>query len=137
MASRRPHHGIQCSYRRQTKRLTLEPAWTSVNLNVPEPVVIANGVVLVLSTGENSQQTVGANVVYSGRKTLTDVERSQHKGSAVLYALDAETGKVLTRPATPSRAGRTSTASLWPTDAFIRSTTTHASTALTSRRNNR
>jgi outer membrane protein assembly factor BamB len=78
-----------------TKKPTLEPAWISGDFDVPEPVVIANGVVLALSSGENTQQTTGTNVVYAGQKLLTDTERSKNTHNAVLYALDAKTGKVL------------------------------------------
>ena len=31
----------------------LEPAWISWDFKIPEPVVIANGVVFALSSGEN------------------------------------------------------------------------------------
>lgn len=74
---------------------TLQPAWTSRDFNVPEPVVIANGVVFALSTGENSQQTAGSRVVYSNQRLLTDTERSTNTSHAVLYALDAKTSRVL------------------------------------------
>ena len=68
----------------------LEPSWMSVNLSVPEPVVLANGVVFALSNGENVAQ------VDSGGRLLTSRERaSTPKGDAVLFALDAATGKVL------------------------------------------
>ena len=36
---------------------SLQPAWISADFNLPDPVVIANGVVFALSTGENAQQT--------------------------------------------------------------------------------
>jgi len=78
-----------------TKQPTLEPAWISADFDVPEPVVIANGVVFALSTGENTNQTTGAAVLYVGQKLLTDVQRGQNTKNAVLYALDAKTGKVL------------------------------------------
>lgn len=77
------------------QKAPLEPAWISGDFDVPDPVVIANGVVFALSTGENTRQTVGPNVIYSGQKTLTDAERGQKTHNAVVYALDARTGKVL------------------------------------------
>lgn len=67
----------------------LSPAWISRDLNVPEPPVVANGVVYVLSSGEDVQQ-----VDASGR-SLGTAERVAGSGRAVLYALDAETGKEL------------------------------------------
>jgi outer membrane protein assembly factor BamB len=63
---------------------SLKPAWVSGDFNLPDPVVIANGVVFALSTGENARQT-----------GTTDETRMQNTRPAVLYALDARTGKVL------------------------------------------
>jgi outer membrane protein assembly factor BamB len=74
----------------------LQPAWNSADLDVPEPVAIANGVVFALATGENTQQTTGPSVIiYHGQKLLTDQQRGQNTHNAVLYALDAKTGQVL------------------------------------------
>ncbi len=73
----------------------LEPSWISEDFNVPDPVVIANGVAFALATGENPQQTQGPTVVYAGQKILTDAERARGTRNAVLYAMDAKTGKVL------------------------------------------
>ncbi len=78
-----------------SRKPTLIPRWISGDFDVPEPVAIANGVLFALSTGENTQQTIGAKVIYHGQKTLTDQQRSQHTHNAVLYALDSQTGKVL------------------------------------------
>jgi outer membrane protein assembly factor BamB len=61
----------------------LEPAWISGDFNLPSPVVIANGVVLGLSTGENAMQRGG------------EALRLKNTRPAVLKALDAETGKEL------------------------------------------
>lgn len=70
--------------------LVLTPAWTSRNLNVPEPPVVANGIVFVLSNGEFTGQ------VTDNGGLLSTTERIQrHPGHAVLYALDAATGKEL------------------------------------------
>lgn len=79
----------------ETHKPTLEPAWVSADMDVPDPVAIANGVVFALSTGENTQQTIGSAVIYHGQKTLTDAQKSENTHRAVLYALDAKTGKVL------------------------------------------
>jgi outer membrane protein assembly factor BamB len=77
----------------------LEAQWISRDFNRPEPPVIANGVVFGLSTGENPQQTVGAAVVtasgHYGERSLTVLERMQNTTHAVLYALDARTGRTL------------------------------------------
>ena len=72
------------------KKPLLEPAWISRDMSVPEPAVIANGVVLALSNGENVRQ------VDSGGKLFTSLERANTpSGNATLYALDAATGKEL------------------------------------------
>jgi len=72
------------------KKPVLEPAWISRDMSVPEPVVIANGVVLALSNGENVRQ------VDSGGRMYTSKQRaSTPSGNATLYAMDAATGKVL------------------------------------------
>ncbi|HEV2379853.1 MAG TPA: PQQ-binding-like beta-propeller repeat protein [Terriglobia bacterium] len=60
----------------------LLPAWASGDFNLPGSVVIANGVVFALSTGENPDQST---------------DRTQNTRPAVLVALDAKTGRVLYR----------------------------------------
>src|SRR5438067_9508592 len=44
---------------------SLQPAWISADFNLPDPVVIANGVVFALSTGENAQLAVSDGQVYA------------------------------------------------------------------------
>lgn len=77
----------------------LEPMWISNDFNRPDPPVIANGVLFAVSTGENAQQTLGAAVIstpgHYGKRILTDKERKANASHAVLYALNARTGKVL------------------------------------------
>jgi len=63
-----------------SRKPILEPAWASGDFNLPDPVAIANGVVFALSTGENADQ---------------EGDRLKDTTPAVLYALDARTGKVL------------------------------------------
>jgi outer membrane protein assembly factor BamB len=68
----------------------LTPAWISRDMNRAEPPVIANGIVFAYGSGEDTDQAypdVG----------LDDVANRRIPGStrAVLYALDAETGKEL------------------------------------------
>ncbi len=68
----------------------LVAGWISRNMSYPEPVVIANGMVFALSSGENVKQ------VDSGGRLLTSKERLDTPvGNATLYVLDAETGKEL------------------------------------------
>ncbi len=68
----------------------LDPAWQSVNMGVPEPVAIANGVVFALASGENTRQVDSNGSIYNSAQRI-----ELSKGHAVLYALDAATGKVL------------------------------------------
>jgi len=63
-----------------SKKPILKPAWISGDLDLPDPVVIANGVVFALSTGENANQL---------KDRLTETK------PAVLYAIDAKTGREL------------------------------------------
>ena len=70
--------------------LQLVPAWISRDMNRAEPPVIANGIIFAYGNGEDTAQAyedVG----------LDDVANRRIPGSthAVLYALDAETGKEL------------------------------------------
>lgn len=93
-------HGSIMAFKVQTRlssnQPTLEPAWISSDVDVPEPVAIANGVIFALATGENTQQATGPTIIFQkGGKILTDEERSHNTHNAVLYALDAKTGKVL------------------------------------------
>ena len=76
---------------------TFRPAWVSRDMSVPDPVAIAGGVVFALSTGEDTQQTVGSEVMYTGQKTLSNAQRAQASRQAELYAFNAHTGKTLYR----------------------------------------
>jgi outer membrane protein assembly factor BamB len=79
-----------------TRRPILEPAWISGDFNVPDPPVLANGVLFALSTGENVQQTKEGGVIKWNKLTLlTNAEREGKTQRAKLYALDARTGKAL------------------------------------------
>jgi outer membrane protein assembly factor BamB len=71
-------------------KLTLVPAWISQNMNWAEPPVIANGIVFAYGNGEDTTQSypdIG----------LADTPERRIAGSthAILYALDAQTGKTL------------------------------------------
>jgi outer membrane protein assembly factor BamB len=67
----------------QTQDPKLEPAWISGDFDIPDPPVIANGVLFALSTGENAKQRGG------------EAKRFLNTHPAVLFALDAATGKEL------------------------------------------
>ncbi|HTV55533.1 MAG TPA: PQQ-binding-like beta-propeller repeat protein [Terriglobia bacterium] len=76
---------------------TLQPVWISGDFNLPEPVAIANGVVFALSTGENPNQVTAdsGTPAHPGYTILTNAQRTQNTAHAILYALDARTGKEL------------------------------------------
>ncbi|PYV39060.1 MAG: hypothetical protein DMG06_24165 [Acidobacteria bacterium] len=63
----------------------LRPGWVSRDMVSPLPPVIVNGVVFALSSGE----------FRSSDTQVTAAERVQRSSNAVLYALDAATGKEL------------------------------------------
>jgi outer membrane protein assembly factor BamB len=72
-------------------KITMTPAWMSRDMDQAEPPVIANGVIYAYGNGESSAQAspemgLGAN------QSSIRIKNSTH---AVLYALDAETGKEL------------------------------------------
>jgi hypothetical protein len=66
-----------------TQKPVLQPQWISGDFNIPDPSVIANGVLFALATGENANQMGG------------EKKRFEHTQPAVLKALDAYTGKEL------------------------------------------
>ncbi len=68
----------------------LTPAWKSPNMSIPEPVVIANGVVFALASGDNPVQTDPNGKLYQ-----TDYRSTHPSGHSIIYALDAQTGKTL------------------------------------------
>jgi hypothetical protein len=68
----------------------LTPAWISRNMAVPEPPVVANGVVFSLSSGEFTRQINENGAIYTAAERI-----AQTKGNATLYAFDAQTGKEL------------------------------------------
>ena len=63
----------------------LQPVWVSRDMMSPAPPTIVNGVVFAISSGEYR----------SGDAQMTAAQRVQRSKPAVLYALDAETGKEL------------------------------------------
>ena len=67
-----------------TGKPTLAPVWMSREMHAPEPPTVANGVVYVLLSGKTSDESRGVIQAPAGVDP-----------NAVLYALDAETGKEL------------------------------------------
>src|SRR5262249_35968357 len=65
--------------------LVLQPGWLSRDMVSPLPPTIVNGVVFALSSGE----------FRSDDGHMTEAQRVQRSSKAVLYALDATTGKEL------------------------------------------
>ena len=81
---------------RTSKEPVLEPAWISGDFKLPDPPVIANGVLFAVATGENPQQTrMGPPGGDWKSRLLTDAEKAQNTTNARLVALDARTGKQL------------------------------------------
>ncbi|HYP12342.1 MAG TPA: PQQ-binding-like beta-propeller repeat protein [Bryobacteraceae bacterium] len=85
-------HGAVVAFKVEDKggKFQLTPAWMSRDMDQAEPPVIANGIVFAYGSGENTRQAYPD-------KGLADfsplrIAASKH---AVLYALDAETGKEL------------------------------------------
>ncbi len=73
----------------QAGKPVLTPAWNSLNMSVPTPAIIANGVVFALSDGDSPVQFGPSG------NLLTVEDRRAKTGHAILYALDATTGDVL------------------------------------------
>jgi outer membrane protein assembly factor BamB len=85
-------HGAVVAFKVQGKdgKFKLSPAWMSRDMDQAEPPVIANGVVYAYGSGENTRQS------YADRGLFDfSPERIKNSTHAVLYALDAETGKEL------------------------------------------
>ncbi|HEX5413546.1 MAG TPA: PQQ-binding-like beta-propeller repeat protein [Terriglobia bacterium] len=94
-------HGSVMAFRVTTNAASgapiLQPAWVSGDFDLPEPVAIANGVVFALSTGENPNQVTAdsGTPAHPGYTQLTSAQRTKNTTHAILYALDARTGKEL------------------------------------------
>lgn len=85
-------HGAVVAFKveEQNGKFSLNPAWMSRDMDQAEPPVIANGIAFSYGNGENTRQA------YADRG-LADFSplRIKASGHAVLYALDAESGKEL------------------------------------------
>lgn len=66
------------------------PAWMSRDMNLPDPPIVANGVVYAVSTGEFARQWKPDGGLFNSKERI-----EQHTGNAILYAFDAATGKEL------------------------------------------
>jgi outer membrane protein assembly factor BamB len=79
----------------------LDPAWISLDMNLPDAPVVANGVMYGIATGENPRQDHILGVTHYKsmeewrHNLLTTAERSAGTHPAVLMAMDAKTGKLL------------------------------------------
>lgn len=71
-------------------KVSVVPAWMSANIAVPDPAAIAGEVIFVLGTGEDTRQVNNGDI----NQLLTGRE-SRASGHAILYALNATTGKQL------------------------------------------
>ncbi len=69
---------------------TLVPAWISRDMNVPEPPIIANGIVFAISSGEFVRQAKESGSLFSSKERADNMV-----GNATLYGFDAQTGKEL------------------------------------------
>ncbi len=86
-----PDGGVIAMKMKETNgKFSLDPVWLSRNMMTAEPPVVANGVVYVLAAGEFAGQ---ADDVNGG--LFSWQQRVEKSIPAVLYALDANTGKVL------------------------------------------
>lgn len=86
-----PHGSIMAfKVEDQNGKISLVPTWKSRDMSIPEPPIVANGVVYALSNGENTQS------IQSSGRLMTSKERADSpSGNAILYAFDAVTGKQL------------------------------------------
>jgi hypothetical protein len=62
---------------------SLEPAWASKDMAAPLPPIIVNGIIFAVASGEYQP----------GDAMVSDADRAARSSPAVLYALDAATGK--------------------------------------------
>lgn len=71
-------------------KVTATPAWISRDMNLPEPPIVAGGLVFAISNGEFARQSKGDGALFSSAERA-----AKHVGNTVLYAFDASTGKQL------------------------------------------
>lgn len=86
-------HGSIMAFRILVKdgKYEAAPAWISRDMDLPEPPIVAGGLVFAVSNGEFARQSKGTEGgLYSSAERA-----AKHVGHAVLYALDMTTGKEL------------------------------------------
>jgi hypothetical protein len=79
-------------------KVSLLPQWTSPDMIVPDPPVVANGVLFAIQTGEQTIQSpayVHGTQDEINHNPLSAKYRSTPVNNLVLFAFDAETGKQL------------------------------------------
>ncbi|MDB5703799.1 MAG: hypothetical protein JWN66_915 [Sphingomonas bacterium] len=78
-------------------KISVIPAWTSGNMIMPDPPVVANGVVYATQTGGQAAQnpTLPDGSRLNSATAASAKYRSTPVGNLILYAFDAETGKQL------------------------------------------
>jgi outer membrane protein assembly factor BamB len=78
-------------------KVSLNPEWISGNMIMPDPPVVANGVVYATQTGGQAMQnpTLPDGSRLNSATAASSKYRSTPVGNIILYAFDAETGKQL------------------------------------------
>jgi PQQ-like domain len=79
-------------------KVSLIPQWTSPDMLVPDPPVVANGVLFAIQTGEQTIQSpayVHGTQDQINHNPLAAQYRSTPVNNLILFAFDAETGKQL------------------------------------------
>jgi hypothetical protein len=76
-------------------KISAEPVWTSDDMIMPDPPVVANGVVYALSTGGQAMQNFAKPGDPRMPTTVSNKLRSTPVSHMQLFAYDAETGKRL------------------------------------------
>jgi outer membrane protein assembly factor BamB len=80
------------------EKVSLEPEWISHDMSVPDPPVVANGVLYAMQTGEQTIQSpayVHGTQDEINHNPLSAKYRSTPINNLTLFAFDAETGKQL------------------------------------------
>jgi outer membrane protein assembly factor BamB len=80
------------------KKITLQPQWISPDMQVPDPPVIANGILFAMQTGEQTIQSpsfVHGTQPEINKNPLTAKYRATPVSHLILYAFNAETGQQL------------------------------------------
>ena len=94
-----PHGSIMAfQVTAEGEKLSLAPQWISRDMIVPDPPVVANGVLYAIQTGEQTVQSpayVHGTQDEINHNPLSAKYRSTPVNNLTLYAFDAETGKQL------------------------------------------